>query len=85
MGNHVDFISNGKIMARQIGIDDFFLPRKNHPPSDEDEAGYSPPTTESDSNQDSDQETEQSERTTSLDLELEIGSEKGDTTSGDTG
>ena len=52
--------SNSKIMAtgrqvRQVGIEEFILPRKN-PKVDlsSDEVGCSPPSTESDSNSDQD-------------------------------
>ena len=68
-----------KLWRGKLVLTSFFLPRKN-PKIDplSDEAGYSPPTTESDlnSDQNSDQETERSEHTTPLDSELEIGSEK---------
>ena len=64
VGNHVDFISNGKIMAtgrqvRQIGIEEVFLSRKN-PKVDlsSDKAGCSLLSTESDSNSDQDSDPE---------------------------
>ena len=65
VGNHLDFISNGKIMAtgrqvRQIGIEEFFLLSRKNPKVDlsSDEAGCSPPSTESDSNSDQDSDPE---------------------------
>ena len=64
VGNHVDFISNGKIMAtgrqvRQIGIEEVFLSRKNPKVNlSSDKAGCSPLSTESDSNSDQDSDPE---------------------------